>query len=190
MRDGDQVGGGRGHPVPLPSGDSEQLLPPTCHRCPWIDALRGKARGPHCAQGVGGGCCARRQAQSFCPECYRELWALQKEVALRLGGELPVTRGVHQELGEHPWSWFGVIPAQVGGELGGRGPFWVFKSKELQSSPRGHEALLGGSRVWEPMCHAWATLAWPPLKISNKSGLLQTDPGKSSLKGTIPAGGK
>lgn len=42
----------------------------------------------------------------------------------------------------------------------------------------------------------FGSLALPRLKISNKAGLLvsadllQTDPGKNSLKGTLPTGGK
>lgn len=91
-----------------------------------------------------------------------------EELVLRPGGELPVSGGVHLELGD----------SYLGGQRAGgqRAPLL---------------GLRGGSHSQEPVCHVWVRLARPPLKISNKSGvlvpagLLQTDPG-NGLKGTFP----
>lgn len=63
---------------------------------------------------------------------------------------LPVTsERVHLALGEHPWTQFWVIPAQVGSELGGGGPLWVLESKGPRSSlgPFGVGAIPGSPDV-------------------------------------------
>lgn len=88
-----------------------------------------------------------------------------------------------QSLGVCTWSW--VIPTQVGSELEGRG------SPPL---PRSWVSWVGVTAE-DPVCHAWVRLAWPPMKISNKSGvlvptgLLQTDLGNGPQRDLSPVEG-
>lgn len=72
------------------------------------------------------------------------------ELAIRAGGELPVTGGVRLEWGDHPWSWYWAIPAQVGSELGAEAPSGL-------GSPKNHRAAMGGwvHFGWEPTGHVW-----------------------------------
>lgn len=112
-----------------------------------------------------------------------------KELAIRAGGELPVTWGVHLEWGDHPWSWYWAIPAQVGSELGAEAPSGLGVQRTTEQL-WGDGSTLGGS----PLV-TFGSPALPRLKISNKAGLLasadllRADP-RDSLTGTFPTGGK
>lgn len=100
-------------------------------------------------------------------------WVLQgalgsfwKELTIRSGGELPVTRGVHLELvnilghgtGQFLLKW--AVRAEA--------PSGSWSPENHRAAPRGCGSILGGSQVSEPIHHGWVGLAWPPLKISNK----------------------
>lgn len=111
-----------------------------------------------------------------------------KERAIRAGGELPVTGGVHLEKGDHLWSWCWAIPAQVGSELGAEAPSGLGVQRTTEQL-WGDGSTLGGS----PLV-MFGSSALPRLKISNKAGLLvpadllRADP-RDGLKGTFPTGG-
>lgn len=126
-------------------------------------------------------------------------WVLQ-DLSAFSGGRLPsrqvvisLSRAVHWQWGEHPWSRHWVTPASVGRELGAEAPL-VLESKEPQSSLGRMDPLWVGITSGSPLV-MFGSLALPRLKISNKAGLLvaadllQTDPG-NSRKGTLPTGGK
>jgi len=87
-----------------------------------------------------------------------------------------VSRGVHLELGD----------SYTGGQRAG--------GQRLPPTPGSWVSWVGAISE-NPVCYVWVRLAWPPMKISNKSGvlvpagLLQTDVGNGPQRDLSPVEG-
>lgn len=118
------------------------------HWRPWVVHSQGKGSRPSCPGSA-------KWVLLMATGTVHLPWVLQgamgsfcRELAVRSGGELPVTEGVHLEQGEHPWSWYWVITAQVGSELGAETPFWSWSPKNHKQP--GWVVGSGGARSGSP----------------------------------------